>query len=153
MKHEDGEHDSRTPRGEGQWDRTMRQNLERRTSGVWQKVYNFLRRREGMVSGSNKFTDSKFSNQVNPKDMFIVSECKDVRAKHVLEFLLAILYSKKPTRITITVEKTIFGTLFGETKVDWTLVMRNVVKKLLARVGKSKPTSIYLYVFYLYHHA
>ena len=59
-----------------------------------------------------------FSGHVNPKDGYVVVDCKDPRAKRVLEFLVPLLYSKKPTRVTITVENTIFGALSGERPVD-----------------------------------
>ena len=38
-----------------------------------------------------------------------------------------------------------------EKKVDWALVIRDIVQKLVAWVGKSKPSSICPYIFYLYH--
>ena len=47
--------------------------------------------------------------------------------------------------------KTIFDALLGERKVDWALMMRNVVRRLLAMVGKSKLIPSCLYVFHLYH--
>ena len=46
---------------------------------------------------------------VNPKDGFAIVDCKDLRAKKVLEFLNPILYPEKPTRITVMVGNTIFG--------------------------------------------
>ena len=65
-----------------------------------------------------KYTDGKFSNQMNPQDEFVVSEYKDARARRILKFLVPILYSEKITQVTIMVGNTIFGVLFGERKVD-----------------------------------
>ena len=45
-----------------------------------------------------------------------------------------VLYPEKPTWVTIIVGNTIFGALLGERKVDWGLVMRDVVQRLLSRV-------------------
>ena len=58
-----------------------------------------------------KFVDGKFKNPVSPKDGYVVPDCKDMRAKLVLEFLVPILYPEKPTRVTITITNTIFGAL------------------------------------------
>ena len=66
------------------------------------------------------------------------------------EFVVPILYPKKPTRVTVTVGNTIFRAYMGEREVDWALVMRDTVKRLLAEIGKSKPTSIYSYLLHFY---
>ena len=91
-----------------------------------------------------------FSGRVNPKDGYAVADCKDPRVKRVLEFLVPLLYSEKPTRVTITVENTIFGALSGERPVDWGIVVKDLVQRLLSRMGKSKATLICPYVFHLY---
>ena len=44
----------------------------------------------------------------------------------------------------------VFGAYTGEREVDWALVMRNTVRRLLTKIGKSKPTPIYLYLLDLY---
>ena len=106
-----------------------------------------------MASQLEKYYNDKFSNLVNPKDGFAVAECMDARARRVLEFLISIfMYLKKPTLVTIIVGYIIFGALSKEKKVDWALVIRDVVKRLLARVAKSKPIPIYPYIFHLYHY-
>ena len=74
---------------------------------------------EGMALRTDWYINGKFSAQVNPKDNFVVSECKEVRARRVLEFLVPLLYLEKPTRIMIMVGNTIFGALSGERPVDW----------------------------------
>ena len=68
----------------------------------------------------------------------------------LLEFLVPLLYPEKPTRVTITVGNTIFGALSGERPVDWGIVVKDFVQRLLFGMGKSKATSICLYVFHLY---
>ena len=72
-----------------------------------------------MASWTDRFIDGKFSGRVNPKDGYVVVDCKEPRARKVLEFLVPLLYLEKPTRVTITVGNTIFGALFGERPVDW----------------------------------
>ena len=46
---------------------------------------------------------------------------------------------------------TILGLLTGEQEVDWAFVIQHTVKRLLAKVDKSKSTPICPYVFHLYH--
>ena len=77
--------------------------------------------------------------------------CKDPWVKRVLEFLVPLLYPEKPTRVTIMVGNTIFGALSGERPVDWGIVVKDLVQRLLSRIGKSKATPICPYIFHLYH--
>ena len=103
-----------------------------------------------MASRTYRFIDGKFSACVNPKDGFAVLECKDLRARRVLEFLVPLLYSEKPTRVTITVGNTIFGALSGERPIDWRHVMKDVVQRLFVGMGRSKATPLCSYVFHIH---
>ena len=133
------------------WDGTVRQAPEKWTAKEWRKVYGFGRGGEGMASRTDRFIDGMFSGRVNPKDGYAVADCKDPRVKRVLEFLVPLLYPKKPTRVTITVGNTIFGALSGERPVDWGIVVKDLVQRLLSEMGKSKATPICPYIFHLYH--
>ena len=133
------------------WDGTVRQAPEKWTAKEWRKVYNFRRGGEGMASRTDRFIDGMFSGKVNPKDGYAVADCRDPRVRRVLEFLVPLLYPKKPTRVTITVGNTIFGALSGERPVDWGIVVKDLVQRLLSGMGKSKATPICPYVFHLYH--
>ena len=68
----------------------------------------------------------------------------------MLEFLVPLLYPEKPTRVTIMVGNTIFGALSGERPVDWGVVVKDLVERLLFGMGRSKATPICPYVFHLY---
>ena len=109
------------------------------------------RQGKGMASRTNRFINGKFSALVKPKDGFAVSECKDGKARQVLEFLVPILYLEKPTRVTITVGNTIFGALSGERQVYYSLIMRDVVQRVFAGMGRSKVTLLFPYIFQMYH--
>ena len=136
---------------DNRWDGTMCQAPEKWTAKEWRKVYGFAREGEGMASRTDRFIDGMFSGRVNPKDGYAVVDCKDPRAKRVLEFLVPLLYPKKPTRVTITVGNTIFGALSGERLVDWGIVVKDLVQRLLSGMEKSKTTPICPYMFHLYH--
>ena len=136
---------------DNRWDGTVRQAPEKWTAKEWRKVYNFGRGGEGMASWTDRFIDGMFSGKVNPKDGYVVADCRDPRVRRVLEFLVPLLYPEKPTRVTITVGNTIFGALSGERPVDWGIVVKDLVQRLLSGMGKSKATPICPYVFHLYH--
>ena len=104
-----------------------------------------------MASRIDRFIDGMFFGRVNPKDGNAVADCKDPRVKRVLEFLVPLLYPEKPTRVTITVGNTIFGALSRERLVDWGIVVKDLVQRLLSGMGKSKATPICPYIFHLYH--
>ena len=87
---------------------------------------------------------------MNPKDGFVIADWEDVRAKKVLEFLIPILYPKKPTQVTVMVGNTIFGALLGDQKVNWGIVFQSVIAKLVESTKKNKATSIRPYLFHLY---
>ena len=55
---------------------------------------------------------------MNSKDGFAIADCKEARARRVLEFLVPLMYPEKPTRVTIMVGNTIFGALSGKRPVD-----------------------------------
>ena len=133
------------------WHGTVRQAPEKWTAKEWRKVYGFAREGKGMASWTDRFIDDKFSGRVNPKDGYAIVDCKEPRARKVLEFLVPLLYPEKPTRVTITVGNTIFGALSGERPVDWGVVVKDLVQRLLFGIGKSKATPICPYVFHLYH--
>ena len=136
---------------DNRWDRTVRQAPEKWTVKEKRKVYGFGRGGEGMASRTDRFIDGMFSGTVNPKDGYAVADCRDPRAKRVLEFLVSLLYPEKPTRVTITIGNIIFGALSGERPVDWGIVIKELVQRLLSGMGKSKATPICPYVFHLYH--
>ena len=136
---------------DNRWDGVVRQAPEKWTAKEWRKVYGFGRGGEGMASRTNRYIDGMFSGRVNPKDGYAVADCKDPRVKRVLEFLVPLLYPEKPTRVTIMVGNMIFGALSGERPVDWGIVVKDLVQRLLSRMGKSKATPICPYIFHLYH--
>ena len=104
-----------------------------------------------MASRTDRFIDGMFSGHVNPKDGYVVVDCKEPRTRRVLEFLVPLLYPEKPTRVTIMVGNTIFGALSGERPVDWGIVVKDLVQRLFFGMGKSKATPICPYIFHLYH--
>ena len=68
----------------------------------------------------------------------------------MLEFLIPILYPEKSTRVTVTVENTIFGALMEDRLVDWGLLIYNVVAWMVGLVSKGKPTMVCPFMFHLY---
>ena len=68
----------------------------------------------------------------------------------VLEFLVPIIHSDKPTQVTIMIGNTIFGVLDGGRLVDWRVVFQDLAQQLAKRVRKPKPTPICPFLFHLY---
>ena len=89
------------------------------------------------------YVDDKFLLQLDPKDGYPVRDYRDVRHYRLLEFVVPIIHLDKPTWVTITIENTIFGALEGCRPINWGLVFKNLVHKLVGGSGKSKPTPIY----------
>ena len=115
------------------------------------EVYSFRKEGRGLASQIDKYVDDKFSILINPKDGQAIAKCVDPREKRMLEFVVPILYPKKPSRNTMTVGNTIFGALSKVRKISWGLVIQEVVGKLVSRLEKGKPSTISPYLFHLYH--
>ena len=71
-----------------------------------------------MVTQGEKLMEGNFSHPPHSKDGYALLDCKDPRAKRVLEFLIPILYLEKLARVRVIVGNTIFGALTGEKEVD-----------------------------------
>ena len=133
------------------FDNTICDRLKEWTARVWREVYNFPSGGVGLASRINTFVDRKFSHMVDLKDGYPVRDCRNVRHRRLLEFIVPIIHPNKPTWITIIIANTIFGALDGRRPVDWGLVFWNLAQKLVAKGGKPKPTSICPFLFHLYH--
>ena len=96
----------------------MCQDPDKWTVATWHKVYSFPIQGKGMAARTEEFVDDKLKSPPSPKDGYAIVDCKDVRARRVLEFLIPFLYSEKPTRIIVTIGNTIFGGLTGKREVD-----------------------------------
>ena len=72
---------------DNRWHGIVRQAPEKWTAKKWRKVYSFAKEGKGMASKIDWFIDNKFLARVNPKDGFAVADCKEARARRVLEFL------------------------------------------------------------------
>ena len=94
--------------------------------------------------------EGKFLHEVDPKDGFPVRECRDARERRLLEFLVPIVHSDKPTRVTRSLENTIFGAISGERSVDWAVIFMELVNRLVGEASKTKPTPIYPFLYHLY---
>ena len=126
---------------DNRWYGIVRQAPERWTTKEWRKVYGFAKEGQGMALRTDRFIDGRFSGRVNPKDGYVVVDCKEPRARRVLEFMVPLLYPEKPTRVTITVGNTIFGALSGEKPVDWRVVVKDLVQRLLSGMGRRQRLS------------
>ena len=133
-----------------QFDHTVWGKSEKWTAIIWREAYGFKPEGYGWASRTEKYIVGQFSKSVNPKDGYAVSDCEDFRAKQVLEFLIPILYSKKPTRVTVTVGNTVFGVLMGDRPADWGLLIYDVVARMVGLVSKGKPTMVCPFMFHLY---
>ena len=94
--------------------------------------------------------EGKFLHDVNPKDGFPVRKCRNDREHRVLEFLVPIVHPDKPTRVTRTLENTIFGALDGDRPIDWAKIFIDLVLRLVFGAGEIKPIPICSFLYHLY---
>ena len=131
------------------FDATICDRPEEWTAEVWREVYNFLPGGGEMANRTDKYVEDKFLHEVDPKDGFLVRECKDARKRRLLEFLVPIVHPDKPTRVTRTLGNTIFGAISGERSVDWSIIFMELVNWLVGGAGKAKSTPIYPFFYHL----
>jgi hypothetical protein len=134
------------------FDGTIRADPGKWTEKVWRDVYRIRPGGMGMASRKDDYIRGKFRGAVNPKDGYAIEDCASNRNRRLLEFLLPILHPEKPTRVTITLANTIFGSLSGDRKVDWGRIIHDLVSQLVGRVGKSRASPLCPYLFHLYKH-
>ena len=103
-----------------------------------------------MANRTDKYVEGKFLHEVDPKDGYLVRECRDARERRLLEFLVSIVHPDKPTRVTRTLRNTIFGAISGERSVDWAVIFMELVNRLIGGASKTKPTPIYPFLYHLY---
>ena len=132
------------------FDTTICERPEEWIAGVWREVYDFLLERGSMANRTNLYIEGKFRNEADPKDGYLVRDCRDARERRVLEFLVSIVHPDKPTRVTRTLGNTIFGALSGERSVDWAVIFMELVNRLVGGAGKTKPTPICPFLYHLY---
>ena len=116
----------------------------------WREVYGFPEGGASLAHRTDTYVDGKFAHAVDPKDDYPVRDCRNARHRRVLEFLVPIVHLDKPTRVTIIIKNTIFGALEEDRPVDWGVIFRDLVQRLVARVGMQKPTPICPFLFHLY---
>ena len=103
-----------------------------------------------MANRTDKFMEGKFLHDVKSKDGFPVRKCRNAWERRVLEFLVPIVHLDKPTRVTRTLDNTIFGALTGDRLVDWAKFFMDLVNRLVGGAGKLKPTPVCPFFYHLY---
>ena len=132
------------------FDTTIRDRPEEWTAGVWREVYDFQPGGGGMANRIDLYIEGKFRNEADPKDGFLVRECRDPRKRRLLEFLVPIVHPDKPTQVTRTIRNTIFAAMSGERPVDWAIIFMELVNRLVSGAGKSKSAPICPFLYHLY---
>ena len=113
-------------------------------------MYKFLCSGVDLANSMDTFVDGKFVHMVDPKDGYPIRDCRDAWNRWLLEFIVSVIHPNKLTRMTIMIGNTIFGALNGGRPVDWGLVFRDLALRLVAGIGKPKPTLISPFLFHLY---
>ena len=103
-----------------------------------------------MANWTDKFVEGKLLHEVDPKDGFLVKDCRNDHKRRVLEFLVPIVHPDKPTRVTQTLGNTIFEVLEGDRLINWAKIFMDLVHRLVGGAGKSKATHIYPFLYHLY---
>ena len=63
----------------------------------------------GLCGRNKDFTQGKSHNPMHSKGVYLTADCKDPRAKRVLDFLVPILLPDKGARVIVGVASTILG--------------------------------------------
>ena len=132
------------------FDGTIRDRPQLWTADLWRDTYNFPRGGSGLSNRMEGHHEGRFMHQVDPKDGYSVGDCRNNRQRRLLEFLVPIVHLDKPTRVTIMIRNTIFGTLDGGREIYWEVVFRDMAQRLAKEVGKPKSTPICPFLFHLY---
>jgi hypothetical protein len=130
---------------------TIRGRPELWTKETWAEVYAFRSGGLGLTTRKEDFLSGEFAGKADPKEGHAIADCKDAEARTVLAFLIPIFYPEKPTRVTNTWASTILGAFRMKRRVDWALLMHELVSKLVKALPKAKSTPLSSYLAHLYH--
>ena len=97
---------------------TLRARPNQWTAIRWRQVYAVGTEGKGLCTRGEDYSTGKFEHPIHSKDGYLTADCKDPRARRVLEFLIPILLPEKGTRVTVGVASTILGSFSGERIVD-----------------------------------
>ena len=84
------------------------------TAVTWRKTYGFGPDGNGFCAGNEDFTPGRFSGPVHSKDGYLTSDCKNPRARRVLQFLVSILLPDRGARVTVGAASTTLGCFEGK---------------------------------------
>ena len=73
------------------------------------------------------------------KDGFHPRNCRNLRKRRVIEFILPIFSPEKPKQLSITMANTLFGAMSGIRLVNWARLIQEYVEKSLPHIGQ-KPS-------------
>ena len=132
---------------------TLRADPLKWTAEAWRKVYGFTSEGCGMCGRKARFVDGFFNTPPHKHDGYAVEECTDPRARIVLAFLVPIVHPEKPHRMTVRMANTLLGAYTKKRDVDWGVVIRDLVQRLVAGIGKTRPTPICPFIYHLYRNA
>ena len=83
-------------------------------------------------------------------DGYEVEACRDPRVRNVYRFMAPIINADKPTRLTVRVANTVAGSYLGDLSVDWGLVVRDMVFRLVKNIGKTRPSALTPFLYHIY---
>ena len=118
LKREDLVREMVQPERPNIFDGTIRDRPQLWTANLWPDTYNFLRGGSGLSNWMEGHLKGRFRHQVDPKDGYLVGNCRNDRQQRLLEFLVPIVHPDKLIRVTITIGNTLFGALDGGREVD-----------------------------------
>ena len=95
--------------------------------------------------------DEKFKADPDPKDNFHPENCRNLRKRRVLQFLMPILNQDKHKGISLTMANTLFGIMSGVRPVNWRLIIHKIVERALPHIGR-KPSILSPFILHLYQH-
>ena len=131
---------------------TVRAQPERWTATVWQEIYGFRPTgAEEKAASKDPYVATFFSGEPDPHEGYLAEDCKDDRARAVLQFLIPIVYPEKPNRVTKMMGNTILGAFTGDRPVSWGHIFERLVDRLVRTLREtSHPTAMTNFLAHLY---
>ena len=136
-----------------QFEGTIRASPAKWTAEEWRQVYGFQTNGNGLCGRKQKYVGTTFQRNPDKHDGYAVEDCLDQRTRTCLAFLAPILNPEKPHRLTVRLANTIIGAYSGEREVDWGVLIRDTIEKLVRNIGKTRPTPISPFLYHLYRKA
>ena len=137
---------------DNRFDGLLRAHPEKWTATEWRRTYGFREGEVRVLERREELMEEEFVRPSDPKDGYTVEDLRDPHAQIVIGFVNPIFHPDKPKTLVNKWAGIFLGAMRGKLKVDWAMLMSDMVDHLVKDLPKMKKAGSPLptYLSHLY---